>query len=459
VRLGQVDADQVARRAGPPDVRTDRVRGHRDLRAAGTAASLPAAPAPGGVPGPDGFAGSTDAGTRHHRRTARSAARASATGIHPRVAGCRRPATGCRRPLPAPVLGGPATADLGRSRAVHQAVRAGGGRAGERAGRIGAGADTQPARRPGRRILADGGLRLPRPGRRPARLRHDRGHAPRPDRRTGHRRAGLRAARAPVHPPAGRRRADVAARAGRGGRRRVGPRRGRGGRGPDRYRGGRAVVRFPVDEQAVVEFTRGLVRIRSVHAPQHGRGEAEVAAPVADRMRSFGWSPEVIEVAPGRPNVVAVVEGGGGEGPTLAFEGHTDVVTEGDAADWTVDPYGGEIRDGRLYGRGSADMKSGVAAMIYAVRALEQAGPFPGRVTLCVLADEEGLMLGAKHFAASPAAAAVDAAIIGEPEEGEICIAAKGAIRLQIELTGAMAHGAMPQHGRNPVASTGTLLG
>lgn len=218
-------------------------------------------------------------------------------------------------------------------------------------------------------------------------------------------------------------------------------------------------MRFPVDEQAVVEFTRDLVRIRSVHEPQHGRGEAEVAALVADRMRSFGWSPEVIEVAPGRPNVVAVVEGGGGEGPTLAFEGHTDVVTEGDAADWTVDPYGGEIRDGRLYGRGSADMKSGVAAMIYAVRALEQAGPFPGRVTLCVLADEEGLMLGAKHFAASPAAAAVDAAIIGEPEEGEICIAAKGAIRLQIELTGAMAHGAMPQHGRNPVASTGTLLG
>jgi len=209
----------------------------------------------------------------------------------------------------------------------------------------------------------------------------------------------------------------------------------------------------------VVEFTRDLVRIRSVHEPQHGRGEAEVAALVADRMRSFGWSPEVIEVAPGRPNVVAVVEGGGGEGPTLAFEGHTDVVTEGDAADWTVDPYGGEIRDGRLYGRGSADMKSGVAAMIYAVRALEQTGPFPGRVTLCVLADEEGLMLGAKHFAASPAAAAVDAAIIGEPEEGEICIAAKGAIRLQIELTGAMAHGAMPQHGRNPVASTGTLLG
>lgn len=218
-------------------------------------------------------------------------------------------------------------------------------------------------------------------------------------------------------------------------------------------------MRFPVDEQAVVEFTRDLVRIRSVHEPELGNAEAEAAALVAQRMREFGWSPEVTEVAPGRPNVVAVIEGGGGPGPTLAFEGHTDVVTEGDPAGWTVDPYGAEIRNGRLYGRGSADMKSGVAAMIYAVRALEQAGPFPGRVMLCVLADEEGLMLGAKHFASSPAAGDVHAAIVCEPEEGEICIAAKGAIRLSIELTGAMAHGAMPQHGRNPVASAGTLLG
>jgi succinyl-diaminopimelate desuccinylase len=218
-------------------------------------------------------------------------------------------------------------------------------------------------------------------------------------------------------------------------------------------------VRFPIDEQEVVEFTRDLVRIRSVHEPEQGNTEADAAALVAERMREFGWSPEVTEVAPGRPNVVAVVEGGGGPGPTLAFEGHTDVVTEGDPAGWTVDPYGAEVRDGRLYGRGSADMKSGVAAMIYAVRALEQAGPFPGRVMLCVLADEEGLMLGAKHFAASAVATEVYAAIVCEPEEGEICVAAKGAIRMSVDLAGAMAHGAMPQHGRNPVASAGTLLG
>jgi len=218
------------------------------------------------------------------------------------------------------------------------------------------------------------------------------------------------------------------------------------------------VTDFPVDHDAVVSLTRDLVRLRTVHDPERGGCEAPAAELVAETMRGFGWTPRITEVAPGRPNVVAVVEGGGGAGRTLAFEGHTDVVTEGDPDRWSVDPFGGEIRDGRLYGRGSADMKSGVAAMLYGVRALQLAGPFPGRVVVCALVDEEGLMLGAKHFAATPLAATVDGAIICEPEEGEICICAKGAIRLRVDLLGAMAHGAMPQHGRNPVAALGRML-
>ncbi|MFC4943854.1 M20 family metallopeptidase [Pseudonocardia sp. GCM10023141] len=212
---------------------------------------------------------------------------------------------------------------------------------------------------------------------------------------------------------------------------------------------------FPVDERSVVELTQALVRLRTVNEP--GLGEAPAAELVAATMRGFGWEPEITEVAPGRPNVVAVVEGGQ-PGPTLMFEGHTDVVTEGDLDRWTVDPYGAEIRDGRLYGRGSADMKSGVAAMIHATRALQLAGPFPGRVLVCALVDEEGLMLGAKQFATTAVAATVGGAIICEPEEGEICTSAKGAVRVRVDLLGAMAHGAMPQHGRNPVAPLGRLL-
>jgi len=213
-----------------------------------------------------------------------------------------------------------------------------------------------------------------------------------------------------------------------------------------------------VDARGVVEFTQALVRVPSTNDPARGRSEQPAADLVAAKMREWGWRPVVHEAAPGRPNVVAVVEGGGGDGPTLMFEGHTDVVTEGDLSTWTVDPFGGEIRDGRLWGRGSADMKSGLAATLYATRALQLAGPFPGRIKVCALADEEGLMLGAHHFVAEGLAADVDGAIVAEPEAGEICAVAKGALRLRVDLTGKMAHGAMPQHGRNPVQAVGALL-
>ncbi|MFC5815085.1 M20 family metallopeptidase [Nonomuraea harbinensis] len=213
-----------------------------------------------------------------------------------------------------------------------------------------------------------------------------------------------------------------------------------------------------VDAQGVVEFTRALVRVPSTNDPARGRDEQPAADLVAARMREWGWEPVVYEAAPGRPNVVAVVEGGGGDGPTLMFEGHTDVVTEGDLSEWTVDPFGGEIRDGKLWGRGSADMKSGLAATLYATRALQLAGPFPGRIKVCALADEEGLMIGAHHFVDQGLAADVDGAIVAEPEAGEICAVAKGALRLRVDFTGKMAHGAMPQHGRNPVQAVGALL-
>ncbi|TDD04708.1 M20 family peptidase [Nonomuraea deserti] len=217
-------------------------------------------------------------------------------------------------------------------------------------------------------------------------------------------------------------------------------------------------VVIEVDADGVVEFTQALVRIPSTNDPARGRDERPAAELVAAKMREWGWEPVVYEAAPGRPNVVAVVEGGGGDGPTLMFEGHTDVVTEGDLSTWTVDPFGGEIRDGRLWGRGSADMKSGLAATLYATRALQLAGPFPGRIKVCALADEEGLMIGAHHFVSEGLAADVDGAIVAEPEAGEICAVAKGALRLRVDLTGKMAHGAMPQHGRNPVQAVGELL-
>lgn len=220
-------------------------------------------------------------------------------------------------------------------------------------------------------------------------------------------------------------------------------------------------MRAEVDEDGVVALTRELVRARSVYDPVAGTAEAPVAEIVERTMREWGWEPRVTEVAPGRPNVVAVVEGGGGPGPTLMFEGHTDVVTEGNRDAWTVDPYGAELRDGRIWGRGSADMKSGVAAMLHAVRALQLDGPFPGRIVVAALVDEEGMMLGAKHFARTwreHVDGDIDGVIVCEPEQGEICPTAKGAMRLQVTLTGTMAHGAMPEHARNPIPVAAALV-
>ncbi len=216
------------------------------------------------------------------------------------------------------------------------------------------------------------------------------------------------------------------------------------------------MARPPVDHAALLEFTRDLVRIRSVNDPDAGTTESEAALLVADRMRSWGWHPEVTEVEPGRLNVVAVLAGSA-PGPTLLFEGHTDVVTEGEPGDWTHDPFGAEVVGGRLFGRGAADMKGGLAAMMYATRALEVAGTFPGTIVVAALCDEEEMMLGAKHFAASPLASTIDGAIVCEPEAGEVCIVQKGGLRLRVDASGKMAHGAMPHQGRNPLTALAVL--
>jgi succinyl-diaminopimelate desuccinylase len=208
---------------------------------------------------------------------------------------------------------------------------------------------------------------------------------------------------------------------------------------------------------SLIEFLQSLVRARSVFEPQAEAHEAAAAAVVADRMRGFGWSPVITQVAPGRPNVIAVIEGAT-PGPTLMFEGHIDVVTEGDPAQWTHPPFAADIVDGRLYGRGAADMKGGVAAMLFGVAALTAGGLPRGRIVVAALSDEEGMMLGVKDFVRTSLAREVDAAIVCEPEGGEICISQKGAIRLRIDARGRMAHGAMPDHGANPLTPLGHII-
>lgn len=214
-----------------------------------------------------------------------------------------------------------------------------------------------------------------------------------------------------------------------------------------------------VDSAAIVETLAALVRIPSVYDPARVDGNERAAVDlVAGLLDDWGMPYRRREVAPGRPNLVVDLPGRRG-GPALVFEGHTDVVTAGDRAAWSVDPFGAEVIDGRLYGRGACDMKGGLVAMLYAARALQISGcDYAGTVRLAILADEEGMMLGAKGFVADGELDDVAAAIICEPEGDRLCIAQKGAIRMRAEVLGRMAHGCMPEQGINPVAALGEVI-
>jgi succinyl-diaminopimelate desuccinylase len=209
-----------------------------------------------------------------------------------------------------------------------------------------------------------------------------------------------------------------------------------------------------LDVAEMTAFLQTLVRTPSVFLPGvDGASEEAVARLIYDQLCAWGWEVRWEEVAPGRPNVIAELSGSLGDhagSPLLLMEGHTDVVTPGDRTAWSDDPFGGAIIGRRIYGRGAVDMKGGVAAMIYAARAIQLAGaPFCGRLRLLIPVDEEGMMLGIKHMVAHGHAAGAMGAIICEPEGREVCVAQKGSLRLRLISYGRIAHGAMPFKGVN----------
>jgi succinyl-diaminopimelate desuccinylase len=215
-----------------------------------------------------------------------------------------------------------------------------------------------------------------------------------------------------------------------------------------------------IGAEEVLELTRALVRIPSVYRPgEAGANEALVAAFVESWFRREELPVEVQQVAPGRPNVLAWI---GEKGPgrrCLLLEGHTDVVTEGDPKDWTRPPFAAEMIDGRIYGRGAADMKSGLAAAMVALAAFRRAGVTPeGKLVVGALVDEEDAMLGVRHLVTTAVGRELDAAIICEPEQNELCLEQRGVVWARIRARGKMAHGAMREAGINPITALGAIL-
>ncbi len=207
-------------------------------------------------------------------------------------------------------------------------------------------------------------------------------------------------------------------------------------------------ARIPKGE--VCEKLAHLISLESVI--ESGRTEANVAQEVVKWCQQDGFHSELMEVSEGRPNVL-VEWVGTSPGPTLLFEAHSDTVTAGDVAYWTRPAFSLTQEGDRLYGRGAADTKGNLVAAYMGIRALmqETEGRFPGTIRLLVPVDEEGMMTGIRHYIASGRARDVDAAICCEPEDAQVCIRQKGALRLRIEIFGKMAHGAMPLTGNNPL--------
>ncbi|GBD43624.1 Succinyl-diaminopimelate desuccinylase [bacterium HR40] len=213
-----------------------------------------------------------------------------------------------------------------------------------------------------------------------------------------------------------------------------------------------------------VELTRALVRCPSVTPV-----EAGVFAPLEQRLEAMGFSSRRLafrSTAGGQsvPNLFARL---GTDAPVLLFCGHTDVVPPGDPAAWTVDPFAGEIRDGRLYGRGAADMKSGIAAFLAAVsRFLRDRGAPRGSIVLFLTNDEEGPAIDGTQALLRwfrDNGGRFDAAIVGEPTSEAIVgdtikIGRRGSLSGHLTVFGRQGHVAYPQRADNAAHGMVQLL-
>ncbi|MEU6890820.1 M20/M25/M40 family metallo-hydrolase [Streptomyces sp. NPDC046557] len=156
--------------------------------------------------------------------------------------------------------------------------------------------------------------------------------------------------------------------------------------------------RTALDE--AVEFTSGLIRIDTTNRGAGDCRERPAAEYVAERLAATGLEPVLLERTPGRTNVVARIEGSDPSADALLVHGHLDVVPA-EAADWSVDPFSGEIRDGVVWGRGAVDMKNMDAMVLAVVRAWARAGTKPRRdIVLAFTADEEDSAVDGSGFLA-----------------------------------------------------------
>jgi acetylornithine deacetylase len=203
-----------------------------------------------------------------------------------------------------------------------------------------------------------------------------------------------------------------------------------------------------------LRLLKQLIAINSINPSlvAGAEGEAAVARALVDELRAIGLKVEIQEVAPGRPNVVGTLEGKA-PGRSLIYCGHIDTV----GISGMTRPFDPVERDGRIYGRGSQDMKSGVAAMIGAARVIAESGGLDtGRLVIACVVDEEHASIGADALVTRWRA---DGAVVTEPTDLAVAVAHKGFEWVEVETEGRAAHGSRPREGRDAIRLMGRVLG
>jgi acetylornithine deacetylase len=198
-----------------------------------------------------------------------------------------------------------------------------------------------------------------------------------------------------------------------------------------------------IDEDHLIEVTRSLVRAGGQNPPGE---EAATVAVLADAAAGLGLDVCTVPVEPGRDNLRVTLSYG--SGPGLLVLGHTDVVPVGDG--WTKDPFEGVLAGGRIYGRGTSDMKGGLAAALSAMAAL-RGTDLRGPVELAALVDEEENGIGIRAYVDSVPAGSFLGCVTAEPTDLQTIIGARGACYLRIDVHGAACHAGTPGDGANAI--------
>lgn len=202
-----------------------------------------------------------------------------------------------------------------------------------------------------------------------------------------------------------------------------------------------------IKEAEVVKVCQELVKLKSVNPPGD---ELQAAEYVASFLERAGLEVELVSHSPTRASVLARLRSSR-KIPALLFNSHLDTVPVGNEK-WSRDPFGGEIAEKKIWGRGAADMKGGLAAMLMAAKTIAEAQvPLQGDLILAATAGEEVDSTGAIAIAGRRDLGPIQAMMIPEPSSNDVFVAEKGALWLEIITRGKTAHGSMPEEGRNAI--------